>query len=297
MSPPFSSTRTKVQLKLVVQRLKMLQEKKTSMSKKDRRDVASLVERGKVETARIKTEGVIAEDIHVELLEVLELYCEMLIARLALLDLPGREPDAGLLEPLCALIHAAPRTELKELHVLREMLMARYTREFAIRATEDQEECVPRRITDRLRVQTPDEAYVDAYIAEVCKAYSIPFTSAHAQVQPSIDVPSPPPPLEAQLSTTRSGSNTKSDAAVATSLGTSGAMTSGAQPPGGLVDKPDLHGTTTTTSRQEQQGNGNAAAPAAPGAVSGIAAQESKGKAVDPVDELEKRFAALKRRT
>ncbi|CEH19066.1 Spindle pole body protein [Ceraceosorus bombacis] len=218
MTPPFSSTRTKVQLKLVVQRLKMLQEKKTSMSKKDRRDVASLVERGKVETARIKTEGVIAEDIHVELLEVLELYCEMLIARLALLDLPGREPDAGLLEPLCALIHAAPRTELKELHVLREMLMARYTREFAIRATEDQEECVPRRITDRLRVQTPDEAYVDA--------------------------------------------NTKSDAAVATALGTSGAMTSGAQPPGGLVDKPDLD-----------------------------------GKALDPVDELEKRFAALKRKT
>lgn len=65
MAPPITSTRTKVQLKLVVQRLKMLQEKKTSMAKKDRREVASLVERGKVETARIKTEGVIAEDVSV----------------------------------------------------------------------------------------------------------------------------------------------------------------------------------------------------------------------------------------
>ena len=64
-----------------------------------------LLERGKLETARIKTENsthsftafildmsvshcpqVINEDIYVELLELLELYCELLISRFSLLD-------------------------------------------------------------------------------------------------------------------------------------------------------------------------------------------------------------------
>ena len=63
MPPAPSSTRTKVQLKLVVQRLRMLQEKKATLAKRDRRDVASLVEKGKLETARIKTEGIVAEDV------------------------------------------------------------------------------------------------------------------------------------------------------------------------------------------------------------------------------------------
>lgn len=58
------------------------------MAKKSRREIAALVEKGKLETARIKTEGIIADDVHVELLELLELYSEMLLARFALLDLP-----------------------------------------------------------------------------------------------------------------------------------------------------------------------------------------------------------------
>jgi vacuolar protein sorting-associated protein IST1 len=67
MPPAPSSTRTKVQLKLVVQRLRMLQEKKSTLAKRDRRDVASLVEKGKLETARIKTEGIVAEDVSEEM--------------------------------------------------------------------------------------------------------------------------------------------------------------------------------------------------------------------------------------
>lgn len=93
--------------RLSVQRLRTLQQKKEAQAKAARRDIASLIERGKVETARIKVEGckqwlaahsvinllilydlllVINEDIYVELLELLELYCELLLARFGLLD-------------------------------------------------------------------------------------------------------------------------------------------------------------------------------------------------------------------
>lgn len=84
-----------------MQRLRTLQEKKGAQAKASRRDIALLLEKGKVETARIKVENsacsccrdvsyslvpVINEDVYVELLEILELYCELLIARFGLLD-------------------------------------------------------------------------------------------------------------------------------------------------------------------------------------------------------------------
>jgi len=89
-----------------VQRLRTLQEKKEAHAKAARRDIAMLLERGKTETARIKVESsnssaisrwyplltvlffvVINEDIHLELLELLELYCELLVARFGLVEL------------------------------------------------------------------------------------------------------------------------------------------------------------------------------------------------------------------
>jgi vacuolar protein sorting-associated protein IST1 len=51
-----------------------------------RRDIATLLERGKVETARIKTESIINEDIHIELLELLELYSEIVFTRFGLIE-------------------------------------------------------------------------------------------------------------------------------------------------------------------------------------------------------------------
>lgn len=147
------------------------------MAKQARRDISVLIEKGKLETARIKTEGIISEDIHLELLELMELYAETLLARFALLDLFTREPDVSILPALCAIIHAAPRTELKELHVLREMLMAKFGREFAQDVMDNKDGCVPERVMSKLIVETPDAKLVDLYILEICKAYDVPFSS------------------------------------------------------------------------------------------------------------------------
>ncbi|CCF52046.1 hypothetical protein NDA11_003241 [Ustilago hordei] len=174
---PYNGARTKVQLKLTIQRCKMLQEKKEAMAKQARRDISALVEKGKLETARIKTEGIISEDIHLELLELMELYAETLLTRFALVDLPTREPDISILPALCAIVHAAPRTELKELHVLREMLMAKYGREFAQDVMDNKDGCVPERVISKLLVDTPDAKLVDLYIFEICKAYDVAFSS------------------------------------------------------------------------------------------------------------------------
>ncbi|KZS93533.1 DUF292-domain-containing protein [Sistotremastrum niveocremeum HHB9708] len=169
----WNAARTKAGLRLAVQRLRMLQEKKTSLAKSARRDIATLLERHKLETARVKTENIINEDIYVELLELLELYCELLLARFGLLDMNTREPDPGVKEGVCAVIFAAQRTELKELHVLREMLMQKYGREFSVCAVENREGCVPERVVRRVAVSTPGQELVDGYLKEIAAAYKI----------------------------------------------------------------------------------------------------------------------------
>lgn len=121
----------------------------------------------------------LVRQIHVELLEIMELYIETLIARFALLEMNSREPDALIKEPLCAIIHAAPRIELRELHALREMLMAKYGRDFALAAMENTDNCVGSRVMSRLNVATPSKELVDMYIAEICKVYDVPFSSPY----------------------------------------------------------------------------------------------------------------------
>ncbi|GJJ13403.1 hypothetical protein Clacol_007657 [Clathrus columnatus] len=175
---PWNAAKTKVQLRLAVQRLRILQEKKQAQAKSTRRDIATLIERGRVETARIKVENIINEDIHVELLELLELYCELLIARFGLLDLSGKEPDPGIHEAVCSIIYAAPRTELKELHILREMLMHKFGREFSLAVIENRNNCVSERVVRKLSVGTPAIELVEAYVEEIARGYGIEYISS-----------------------------------------------------------------------------------------------------------------------
>jgi vacuolar protein sorting-associated protein IST1 len=112
-----------VQLKMSVNRLRLMQQKQTALAKQARRELAQLLDQGKEESARIRVENIIREDLFVEMLEILELYCELLLARFGLLeqmyspDLTDsrKECDPGLEEAVKTIIYAAPRSESKEL--------------------------------------------------------------------------------------------------------------------------------------------------------------------------------------
>lgn len=82
----FNPTRLKVQLKLAINRLKMLQAKKTSLNQQNRREIGQLLEKGKEESARIRVEHIIRDDLFIEAMENLELYCDLLLARFGLLE-------------------------------------------------------------------------------------------------------------------------------------------------------------------------------------------------------------------
>lgn len=82
----FNPTKTKVQLKLAINRLKLLQQKKTQLNAAARREIAGLLEKGKEDSARVRVEHIIREDFNIEAMEILELYSELLLARFGLLE-------------------------------------------------------------------------------------------------------------------------------------------------------------------------------------------------------------------
>ena len=75
----------KTNLKLTINRLKLLEKKKTETTVKARRDIAEYMRNNKWEGARIRVEHIIREDYLVEAMEVVEMYCDLLLARMGVL--------------------------------------------------------------------------------------------------------------------------------------------------------------------------------------------------------------------
>lgn len=73
-------------LRLLIPRLRLLQKKDTASSVVQRRELAQLLGESREASARIRVENVIATDIAVEVMEMVELYCELLLARANVLD-------------------------------------------------------------------------------------------------------------------------------------------------------------------------------------------------------------------
>ncbi|KAL8775584.1 MAG: hypothetical protein Q9209_000080 [Squamulea sp. 1 TL-2023] len=172
-------SKLKVQLKLSISRLRMVQQKDTAIAKQQRRQMAHLLEQGKEESARIRVENIIRSDITTELLEILELYCELLLARIGLLE--PKECDPGLEEAIKSIIHAAPRTDVKELQQARQLLVEKYGKDFALDAVENRDGKVAERVVKKLRVEPPDPVLVDLYLREIAKTYGVDWPRGSSQ--------------------------------------------------------------------------------------------------------------------
>lgn len=130
---------------------------------------------GKDQSARIRVENVIREDINVELLEILELYCELLLARIGLLE--TRECDPGLEEAVKSLIYSAHRSEVKELVTLRQMFAHRFGKPFEQDALDNVDDKVNAKVIAKLSVQPPPLDLVTRYLKEIARAYHVTWHS------------------------------------------------------------------------------------------------------------------------
>lgn len=176
--PHLNPQRLKTSLKMAISKLKFIQEKKTALSKQQRRQLADLLNQGKETSAKIRVENIIRDDIYIELLEYLELYCELLLARISIILDPKRtEIDPSLKEAVSSIIYASPHTELKEISGIRDIFWFKYGNEFGKSVIDNEnDEYVPSKIVKRCQVDPPPENLVDLYLCEIAKAYQAPYS-------------------------------------------------------------------------------------------------------------------------
>ncbi|XP_053571519.1 IST1 homolog [Bombina bombina] len=172
----FKAERLRVNLRLVINRLKLLEKKKTELAQKARKEIADYLSTGKDERARIRVEHIIREDYLVEAMEILELYCDLLLARFGLIQ-SMKELDPGLSEAVSTLIWAAPRlqTEVSELKIVADQLCAKYSKEYGKLCRTNQIGTVNDRLMHKLSVEAPPKILVERYLIEIAKNYNVPY--------------------------------------------------------------------------------------------------------------------------
>ncbi|CAG8526538.1 13878_t:CDS:2 [Racocetra persica] len=84
-----------------------------------------------------------------------------------------RHCDPSISEAVNTLIYAAPRSEIKELSLVRDQLIAKFGKEFALNAIENKNNCVNEKLIQKLMFSTADPYLVNSYLEEIAKSYNV----------------------------------------------------------------------------------------------------------------------------
>lgn len=170
----YDPTKLKLNLKLAVTRLQMLQKKNENQGILARKEIAKLLEKGKDELARIKVEQVIRDDYQIEVMELMEMYCNLLSTRFGLID-SVKYCDEGIREAVCSIIWATPRLagEIGEFKEIQRYLIARYGKDFGEQALENRNQTVNDRVINKLNIHQPAATIVDGYLQGIAQTYKV----------------------------------------------------------------------------------------------------------------------------
>ncbi|KAJ0179727.1 hypothetical protein K1T71_004318 [Dendrolimus kikuchii] len=170
-------TKLKTHLRLSINRLKLLEKKKTELAQKARKEIAEYIAAGKSERAKIRVEHIIREDYMVEAMEIVEMYCDLILARFGLVT-QMKELDEGLAEAISTLIWVAPRmhTDVQELKVISDLLTAKYGKIYADACRNENVNTISEKLKHKLSVQSPPKILIERYLIEIAKNYNVEYT-------------------------------------------------------------------------------------------------------------------------
>ncbi|XP_063890303.1 IST1 homolog isoform X2 [Helicoverpa armigera] len=170
-------TKLKTHLRLAINRLKLLEKKKTELAQKARKEIAEYIAAGKSERAKIRVEHIIREDYMVEAMEIVEMYCDLVLARFGLVT-QMKELDEGLAEAISSLIWVAPRmhTDVGELKIISDLLTAKYGKIYADACRNENVNTLSEKLKHKMSVQSPPKILVEKYLIEIAKNYNVEYT-------------------------------------------------------------------------------------------------------------------------
>uniref|UniRef100_T1IXH0 IST1 homolog n=1 Tax=Strigamia maritima TaxID=126957 RepID=T1IXH0_STRMM len=171
-----SYNKLKTNLRLAVNRLKLLEKKKTELAQKARREIADYLANGKDERAKIRVEHIIREDYLVEAMEVVEMYCDLILARFGLIQ-QMKTLDDGLAEAISSLLWVAPRlqSDVSELKMIADQLTVKYGKQYAQACRENAVGTVNEKLMHKLSLQAPPRILVERYLIEIAKSHNVAY--------------------------------------------------------------------------------------------------------------------------
>ncbi|KAL1820583.1 hypothetical protein ACET3Z_015452 [Daucus carota] len=180
----FNSSKCKTMTKMAVARIKLLRNKRQVVVKQMRRDIALLLQSGQDATARIRVEHVIREQNVLAANEFIELFCELVVARLSIIS-KQRECPQDLKEGISSLIFAAPRcADIPELLAIRDIFEKKYGKDFVSAATDLRPSCgVNRMLIDKLSVKTPSGEVKLKVMKEIAKEYQVEWDTTESEME------------------------------------------------------------------------------------------------------------------
>ncbi|GFQ01595.1 ist1-like protein [Phtheirospermum japonicum] len=157
LSRSFNPSKCKTSLRLAGSRLKLLRNKKEVQVKQMKREIAQLLESGQDQTARIRVEHVVREEKMMAAYDLLEIYCELVVARLPIIESQKNCP-IDLKEAIASIVFSAPRCgDVPELLDVRKQFTAKYGKDFTTAAIELRPQCgVGRMLVEKLSATAPD---------------------------------------------------------------------------------------------------------------------------------------------
>ncbi|XP_071697207.1 uncharacterized protein [Rutidosis leptorrhynchoides] len=205
----FKPAKCKTSLKLATSRIKLMKNKKGVQINQMKRELAQLLESGQERTARIRVEHVIREEKMVAAYELIEIYCELIVARLPIIESQKTCP-IDLKEAVTSVIFAAPRcSDISELSDIRKQFTAKYGKEFVSAALDLRPDCgVSRMLVEKLSAVAPNLQTKIKVLSAAAKDHNIewdPTSFEEKESKPASDLLNGPPNFE------KAAINTNSD--------------------------------------------------------------------------------------
>lgn len=156
------------------QRLKTHISKKENMLVKSERAIGQLISDEKIQSARIKIEGILREENLIRVMEWLEMMCDLMNQRIAQISAAKKCPE-DLLESISTIIYCAKRISIPELSEIAGQFKAKWGEKWFASCIENKNGRVSRSIIDKLSPLPPKRENVNKKLVQIATKYDIAY--------------------------------------------------------------------------------------------------------------------------
>mmetsp|Transcript_8923 Transcript_8923/g.17459 ORF Transcript_8923/g.17459 Transcript_8923/m.17459 type:complete len:457 (-) Transcript_8923:174-1544(-) len=173
MGASYSLPKFKTKLRVSLQRLKLQINKKSNVAHNvTRKEVITLLKEGKDESARIRAEGMIREEMLMNAFEVTQMMCDLMLTRALYIDKSGKSCPVDMTEACASVIFASGRLgDIPELVEIAQMLASKYGKKWAESHQDNESGKVNRKLVVLLDVNPPKYQTVLQKMRDIARLY------------------------------------------------------------------------------------------------------------------------------